>query len=155
MAGKFKKIIAATDFSQPSEAAVEYAMEIAGPGSIVVICHVVDDVPLTYGYVGVSAPTPEIRTRMAEGAAAELGRVLPKNPPAGVEVEGKVLHGSPFLEIIKLAKSEAADLIVVGTHGRTGLKHMLIGSVAERVVRKAPCPVLVVRGDEGPEFELP
>ena len=59
------------------------------------------------------------------------------------------MHGNPYLEIVRLAEEESVDLIVLGTHGRTGLKHFLIGSVAEKVLRKAPCPVLVVR-EKGP-----
>ena len=61
---------------------------------------------------------------------------------------------NPFVEIVTFAKDEETDLIVIGTHGRTGLKHMLIGSVAERVVRRAPCPVLTVRPDEH-DFVMP
>ena len=62
--------------------------------------------------------------------------------------------GSPFLEIVRYAKDKNIDLIVLGTHGRSGLSHVLLGSVAERVVRKAPCPVLTVRHPEH-EFVMP
>jgi universal stress protein A len=64
---------------------------------------------------------------------------------SGVKARGLMRVGAPFLEIINAAQGEAADLIVMGTHGRTGLAHVLMGSVAERVVNKAPCPVLTVR----------
>jgi nucleotide-binding universal stress UspA family protein len=67
---------------------------------------------------------------------------------------GSVRTGTPFLEIINSAKDLPADLVVMGTHGRTGLKHMLIGSVAEKVVRKSPCPVLTVKHPHH-EFEMP
>ncbi|MBT3878805.1 MAG: universal stress protein [Candidatus Scalindua sp.] len=60
-------------------------------------------------------------------------------------VEPIILFGVPFVEIIKTAKDKNIDLIVIGTHGRTGLAHMLIGSVAEKIVRKAPCPVLTIK----------
>ena len=60
-------------------------------------------------------------------------------------VEPIILFGEPFVEIIKTAKDKNIDLIVIGTHGRTGLAHMLIGSVAEKIVRKAPCPVLTIK----------
>lgn len=66
----------------------------------------------------------------------------------------EIAEGKPFIEIIKAAKNYDVDLIVMGTHGRTGLQHMLIGSVAEKVVRKAPCPVLTVKHPDY-EFEMP
>ncbi|HET7318751.1 MAG TPA: universal stress protein, partial [Nitrospirota bacterium] len=70
------------------------------------------------------------------------------------EVEKMVVRGVPFVEIIKTAKDKNADMIVIGTHGRTGIDHMLFGSTAEKVVRKAPCPVLAVR-IAGKEFKMP
>ena len=70
------------------------------------------------------------------------------------EVVRSVIQGTPFVEIVRYAKSEGIDLIVVGSHGRTGLSHMLLGSVAERVVRKAPCPVLTVRPGQH-DFVMP
>jgi nucleotide-binding universal stress UspA family protein len=63
----------------------------------------------------------------------------------GLKARSLLRVGSPFVEIVRTAQSERADLIVVGTHGRTGLAHVLMGSVAERVVQKAPCPVLTIR----------
>jgi nucleotide-binding universal stress UspA family protein len=63
---------------------------------------------------------------------------------AGVAVEARMAHGTPYEEIVKAGKELGADLIVIGTHGRTGMSHFLLGSVAERVVRSAPCPVLTV-----------
>jgi nucleotide-binding universal stress UspA family protein len=70
------------------------------------------------------------------------------------DVETMVVRGVPFAEIIKTAKNKNADLIVIGTHGRTGIDHMLFGSTAEKVVRKAPCPVLTVR-IAGKDFTMP
>jgi nucleotide-binding universal stress UspA family protein len=69
-------------------------------------------------------------------------------------VEKIIVRGVPFVEIIKTAKDRNVDLIVIGTHGRTGIDHMLFGSTAEKVVRKAPCPVLTVRV-AGKEFTMP
>ncbi len=73
---------------------------------------------------------------------------------AGFPVMTEVQMGRPFIEIIRYAREKKIDLIVLGTHGRSGLKHVLLGSVAERVVRKAPCPVLTIRHPEH-EFVMP
>ena len=78
-------------------------------------------------------------------ASAELDRMLPEAQQATIEVTRSVVVGSPFRKIIETAEAEHVDLIVMATHGRTGLSHLLIGSVAERVVRTAPCPVLTIR----------
>lgn len=72
----------------------------------------------------------------------------------GVSVVREIRVGTPFVEIVRYAKSSDVDLIVIGTHGRSGLAHVLLGSTAERVVRKAPCPVLSVR-PEGHDFVMP
>jgi nucleotide-binding universal stress UspA family protein len=70
------------------------------------------------------------------------------------DAEKMVVRGVPFVEIIRIAKERSADLIVIGTHGRTGIDHMLFGSTAEKVVRKSSCPVLTVR-IAGKEFKMP
>jgi nucleotide-binding universal stress UspA family protein len=151
---KFQKILAPTDFSEPSARALEYALDLVESGGKVIVCHVVDDTPLTYGYVGLATPAEELRTAMSREAGGELDKFGPKTGERGVAVERLLVHGTPFLEIIRLARNEGVDLIVMGTHGRTGIRQVLIGSVAEKVVRKAPCPVLVVREHDAP-FEQP
>jgi nucleotide-binding universal stress UspA family protein len=78
-------------------------------------------------------------------AQKELDKIAGNLRTAGLKVKSLLKVGSPFLEILHTAQSEGADLIVLGTHGRTGLAHVLMGSVAERVVQKAPCPVLTIR----------
>jgi nucleotide-binding universal stress UspA family protein len=141
---KFTKILAPTDFSDPSARALEFALDVVEPGGELIILHVVDDTPLTYGYVGLATPAEELRTVMAREAGTELSGFGPESPPKGVKVQRRIVHGAPYLEIIRFAHNEKVDLIVMGTHGRTGIRQMLIGSVTEKVVRKAPCPVLVV-----------
>jgi nucleotide-binding universal stress UspA family protein len=78
-------------------------------------------------------------------ALRELDRTTERVRESGIKTRSLMRVGAPFLEIINMAQSEGADLIVMGTHGRTGLSHVLMGSVAERVVNKAPCPVLTIR----------
>ena len=82
-------------------------------------------------------------------ACLDLAEVLPEAEAAKVEVTRQVVVGSPSHEIIKVAAAEKVDLIVIATHGRTGFSHLFMGSVAERVVRTAPCPVLTIRPTGG------
>ncbi len=147
----FSKIVAATDFSEDSNLALTYAHELALKFSAeIVLLHV--DQPLAPVMM-----TPELGPAMDVGAMGriaeeqrmlaqkELDKIAGKLREGGLKVKVQLKVGSPFLEILHAAQSENADLIVLGTHGRTGLAHVLMGSVAERVVQKAPCPVLTIR----------
>ncbi|MCA8955242.1 MAG: universal stress protein [Planctomycetes bacterium] len=146
------KILVPIDFSDSSEKAISYGLELARAFSArLLLAHVMElpfaPVPIGMGTVPpvmVDDIKPEVLERLKSfGTAA-----------TGVEVEYLLREGTPFVEIIQMARDAAADLIVMPTHGRSGLSHVLIGSTAERVVRKAPCPVLVVRDAER-EFILP
>lgn len=144
-----KRILTATDFSQASHVAMRYAAAFAKAFSAeVILCHVLENPdflsslpPVAEGYF--PANLAEIQEKHArvqcEQVLATVGlsqaRVL-------------LLHGGPAHEIAKAAAEENVDLIIVGTHGRGAIAHLLLGSVAERVVRSAPCPVLTVRPGE-------
>jgi universal stress protein A len=93
-------------------------------------------------------PSASLEAEMRAGGERELSALVVDEVRGRVPVEGVIRTGSPALEIMALAKSLPADLIVISTHGRTGLSHVFLGSVVERVVQRAPCPVLVVREDE-------
>lgn len=96
----------------------------------------------------------DIMSRVKEEAIKDLQVFADKYHEDKITVAPEIAEGKPFVEIIKAARNYDVDLIVMGTHGRTGLKSMLIGSVAEKVVRKAPCPVLTAKHPDY-EFELP
>jgi nucleotide-binding universal stress UspA family protein len=147
----FNKILAATDFSEDSALALSFAEEMARRFSAeMIVLHV--DQPLT----PVMA-TPELGPAMDVGAMSriaeeqrvlaqrELDKIITRLRDSGLKARSLLKVGSPFLEVIHTAQNEAVDLIVMGTHGRTGLAHVLLGSVAERVVQKAHCPVLTIR----------
>lgn len=144
MSRRFDLVVVPTDFSDSSRMALHYAMDLVDPAGKIILCHVVDDVPLTYGYVGIAVVPGDVRTKLSSEAEKELQAFVPSNPE-GLRIQTRVLHGTPHREIVDLLQSERADLVVMGTHGRTGLEHALLGSVAERVLRKATCPVLIVR----------
>jgi nucleotide-binding universal stress UspA family protein len=144
MSRRFDLVVVPTDFSDSSRMALHYGMDLVNPEGKIILCHVVDDVPLTYGYVGIALAPGEVRNKLSSEAEKELLAFVPNNPD-GLHIQTRVLHGTPHREIVDLVQTERADLVVMGTHGRTGLEHALLGSVAERVVRKAICPVLIVR----------
>jgi nucleotide-binding universal stress UspA family protein len=151
-----KKILLPTDFSEYSEAAREYACSFVEKFRAELhLLHVLQDLIAMSPEPGMSFPPPGDYMKDLEASAVQA---LAKRPgdalPGDYTVLRNVRHGSPFLEIIRYAKELDIDLIVMGTHGRTGLAHVLLGSVAEKVVRKAPCPVLTVRHGEH-KFEMP
>jgi nucleotide-binding universal stress UspA family protein len=140
LAMNIKTILHPTDFSAASRYALELAMSLARDhDSRVVMLHVLE--PRFYG------DEPVLLTRTLEDlrAEAEYGLdTLPK-PPRGIETEHVTAEGDAVAEILRVAAEEQADLIVLGTHGRTGLRRLLMGSVAENVIRRATCPVLAVK----------
>ncbi|HVN26930.1 MAG TPA: universal stress protein [Candidatus Binataceae bacterium] len=150
MAG-FTKILAATDFSEDSNLALGFAEEVARRfGAEIVVLHVDQALPPVMASPEIG-PVMDVgaMTRIAEeqrmAAHRELDKVVNRLRDGGIKARPALKVGSPFLEIVQTAKADGADLIVMGTHGRTGLAHVLMGSVAERVVQKAHCPVLTIR----------
>jgi nucleotide-binding universal stress UspA family protein len=155
-----KRILVATDFSDTSEAAVKYGVALARAfGARLHVLHVAGRQDLQV-MVERQRVIDQFLSEPGEphNAARELlsGVLTPQDAEA-VQAEYVLRAGGasgPYLEIVRYAKERGIDLIIVGTHGRGFVAHMLIGSVAERVVRTAPCPVLTVRHPEH-EFVLP
>ena len=135
------KILFATDFSNSSEAALEYATSLAhDTGALILIVHVEEP---TAPYVTNDFAIPEATDSAKRQLAKLLSGVVPSD--SAVRYEHRLLLGEPAREIVQLAAQEDVDLVVMGTHGRTGLSRLLMGSVAETVVRRAHCPVLTVK----------
>ncbi len=153
-----KKILVATDFSEPSEAALAYGRELARSfGAALTVVHVVENM-LTRSYgvdAGVMLIDPELQRQVEAGARDEIERNLFEEDRKVLKATGVVLvSNTPAEAIVHFARERNIDLIVMGTHGRGGVAHLVMGSVSERVVRTAPCPVLTVRHPEH-EFVLP
>lgn len=149
-----KRILHATDFSQNSNQALRYACDFARTFNAELhLVHVFQDASLTYPPITGYAP-PDYYQQMVDSAGSELDKL----PGETCNFEGPlvrhILEGVPFVEIIRYARKNTIDMIIMGTHGRSGLSNLLIGSVAENVVRKAPCPVLTVHPDEH-QFSMP
>lgn len=153
---KLQRVLVPTDFSECSQLAVTYGCELAQRfGAELHLLHVVQDAfPLVPEAGMLTVSHVEYMAQLIESSKQELDRLpIPQTFQGRVSAR-TVEVGAPFVEIIRYAREQVIDLIVIGTHGRTGLVHMLMGSVAEKVVRKAPCPVLTVRPDEH-EFVSP
>ena len=144
----FSRILVPTDFSPPSDAALEYARILAAKfGSSLRILHVIDDPTAASEFVadGFAPSTEDIRTGLLEHGRKRLEQLMNLVDRSRYHAHADVVMGSPAAAIIDYATATGTSLIVMGTHGRTGLAHLLMGSVAEQVVRTAPCPVLTVR----------
>jgi len=136
-----KEILVPIDFSRTALQALNYAVPLAKQfGARITLVHVVELPRLTPGieYIGIDAS----ESRLLEKKLKEVAR---RALPPGVNFDVVVQLGSGYDTIVSVARERKVDLIVITTHGYTGLKHVLMGSTAEQVVRHAPCPVLVVR----------
>lgn len=141
----FTKLLVPTDFSPHAEPATEWALGFAQKtGAEVRFLHVYD-YPSYVLPDGALLPAADVISNLLADVQEHLNAVEKKYAHAGVRMSTEARQGVPVTEIIAHAREWGADLIVVGTHGRTGLQHFLLGSVAEKVVRKATCPVVTVR----------
>lgn len=150
----FKKILCPVDFSKFTKEVIAYAADIARQyGAELHVLHVIPN--LTYFTPYESFLTPEnlvaVEKNIQNEVERDFGKILKH---VDMEIKKVVKTGVAFVEIIDYAKSEGIDLIVMGTHGRSGIEHILIGNVAEKVVRKSPCPVMTIR-PKGKEFKMP
>jgi nucleotide-binding universal stress UspA family protein len=145
---KLQKVLVPTDFSDCSDAALKYGRAFAKAfGASLHLLHVIQD-PYTQPWAAEAFPAPlndmlegwqaQARTRLSES----LSEAERDTATVAVQI------GAPYVEIVRYAAEQGVDLIVLGTHGRGPLGHVLLGSVAEKVVRKAPCPVLTVRSSQ-------
>jgi nucleotide-binding universal stress UspA family protein len=144
---KLKKILYPTDFSEASLEALRYAVGFArNCQAKLILMHVVNEKIFSEGlsFARVSAPEA-LEQEMSAEAGRQLKNIIPAADRQGLDWEMVILYGMPFLEIIRYAKDNAVDMIVIGTHGRSGMEHIMFGSTAEKVVRKAHCPVLSVK----------
>ncbi|HXB53839.1 MAG TPA: universal stress protein [Vicinamibacteria bacterium] len=144
-----KRILVPTDFSESARHALTYAVSFAREYKAeIILLHVVEN--LTVGYASDLFPVPmaEVFEEISGYAKIELGKLAAEVRSKMAEVRERVIQGKPSAEILRIAREETVDMIVLGTHGKGLLDQALFGSTAERVLRKAPCPVLTVRLSE-------
>lgn len=154
---KFERILFPSDFSDLSLHALGHARSLAETyGAELHVIHVVDEAYQYWMAMGPNSlpvgPSPE---ELVAASTHEIEKFVKEHlGDSPLRVKTQVLVGRPFMEIIRYARENNIDLIVLGTHGRSGLKYALLGSVAEKVVRKSPCPVLTIRHPDH-AFEMP
>jgi nucleotide-binding universal stress UspA family protein len=145
-----KQILVATDFSEPSGVAVSYGRDLARSyGATLHVMHVIEDL-LTYYGAEVGFALADVERNIEAAVQRDLDAAISTAEGDPLRVVAAVERGSNVAHTItEYARVHAVDLIIVGTHGRGAVSRFLMGSVAERVVRSAPCPVLTVRAHEG------
>jgi len=143
-----RQILLPTDFSGCANHALPYAAAIARTTKAALIClYVVEPVVPAVGYSGMADPLPvaDISDQLEDSAEREFPKLAECDECNGLAVEEMIGHGDPAAEIVRVAEERDVDLIVISSHGRTGLGRIIFGSTAEAVVRRARCPVLVVK----------
>jgi len=142
----FKELVVPTDFSEYSLRAIDYGVEIAEKfGSRVALVYVVEPLLQAVDLTWTTVDFEELNKAHKETAEKQLEKLAEERFPKGIRCDTVILFGKPFVEILKYAREANADLIVMATHGRGAISHLLLGSTAEKVVRKATCPVLTVK----------
>jgi nucleotide-binding universal stress UspA family protein len=147
----FTKILVATDLDKTSKEAVTAAAHLAREqrASLYIVNVVLDPMTQPWALEAYGIDFPRLVEDLRHGSLAQLKQVVAGIKPELPSVRPEVLVGAPASEIVQYAREQGVDLIVVGTHGRGPVRRAFLGSVAERVVREAPCPVLVVRSKSG------
>jgi nucleotide-binding universal stress UspA family protein len=143
---KLKRVLVPTDFSDSARHAFTYGLSFAKEyGAELVLLHVVENVTVGYASDLFPVPMAEVFQEISGYARAELAKLAQVARDRGLGVSEQVIQGKPSNEIIRYAAENHVDMIVLGTHGKGMLDQALFGSTTERVVRRAPCPVLTVR----------
>lgn len=144
---KVMKILYPTDFSEASLEALKYAVSFARSCQAkLILMHVVNEKIFSEGLSLARVSAPEsLGQELAAEASRQLRMIIPADHRQGLDIETVILSGNPSVEVIRYAKDNQVDMIVIGTAGRSGVEHMMFGSTAEKVVRGAPCPVLSVK----------
>ena len=143
---RFNTILLATDFSETSRIAADYAMDLARSfDAHLVVLHVINEPVDLRGFYVPHISFEQLEKEIEAGAAQMLESFCREKLGETGNYETAITTGVPFEEILRTADERSADLIVIGTHGRTGLDHLIFGSTAERVVRSASCPVMTIR----------
>ncbi len=146
METNIKKVLVPIDFSDYSKSALKYAVNFAKSfNAEIILVYVVEPIIYPPDFSMGQIAMPSINAEWDNRAKEELQKLAKSEFTSAGNVKTVIKTGKPFVEIIETAKEENVDLIIIATHGHSGVEHILFGSTAEKVVRKAPCPVLTLR----------
>jgi len=146
MENQINKILVPVDFSDYSKSSLRYAVNFSKYFKAeMILIYVVEPVIYPPDFSMGQIAIPAINTEWDQRAKEELDKLAKSEIPGDVKVKTIIKTGKPFMEIIEAAEEEDIDLIIIATHGHSGVEHILFGSTTEKVVRKAPCPVLTLR----------
>ena len=142
-----KSILAATDFSEYSKTALDICLGVYRcMKTKLYVLHTIEKLPHDYRHLLSSTAHADVKQKLEEDAISKIKAMIPAEIMETGDIIPMVKFGKPFLETIQVAKENSVDLLVIGTHGRAGVDRVILGSVAERIVRKASCPVMVIKG---------
>lgn len=145
----FRTVVFPTDFSAPAQAALAAAVEVARHFTAALhLVHVVPALPATTSDPNFTFSVPEYEALLHAEARDKLEQLATALRGEGLSCDWSIGNGNAGREIVRIAGERGADLIVIATHGETGWRHVIFGSVAERVVQHAPCPVLTIRSSD-------
>lgn len=143
---EIRRILAPTDFSELSKQGLKSALELAEAfGAKLLLLYVVEPPPYPVEGIVPSHLGATLLDDLERQATNDLAQMLSETQARKMDVARRVVVGIPYRKVVDVAEEEKIDLIVMTTHGRTGLSHLVMGSVAEKIVRTAPCPVLTIR----------
>ncbi len=152
---EYKQVLFATDFSESAGFALPYAVDLAQKyDSTLHILHIVEPIVAPVDFAWGTYNYPDIEKQVKGYVDETMSGMLKNDIPGDLEVVPHSLTGKPWREIVAFAREQAMDVIVIATHGLSGLSHAIYGSTAEKVIRKAHCPVLVIRHPDV-KFEMP
>ena len=151
----FSKILVPTDFSESAAYALPFAVDLAQKYQASLhLLHVVEPIVAPVDFAWGTYSYPDIEKQLSGYVEDSLKRIIAEQIPSGISTTMSNLHGKPWREIVTYARAEDMDIIVLATHGLSGLSHALYGSTAEKIIRKSSCPVLTVRHPDA-KFEMP
>ena len=155
MAVKISKILFATDFSESANHALSYAVDLMKKyNAKLLILHVIEPIITPVDFAWGTYNYPDIEKQVREFAEEKMKTLVFESLPDGCQCETEIILGKPWREVVTYSRENSIDLIVLASHGQSGISHAIFGSTAEKIIRKSSCPVFTIKHPEA-EYERP